>query len=115
MPCIKELEASIVSFRDKRDWREYHTPKNLSLSLVIELGELLEHFQWKADEEIRRMAADKARRKEIAYEMADVAIYLILLAHELGVDLEEAILEKLQINEQRYPVEKVKGKYFSEK
>ncbi|AKG38504.1 MAG: nucleotide pyrophosphohydrolase [Infirmifilum sp.] len=114
MCSLKNLEAQIVRFRDEREWKIYHTPKNLAISLIIELGELLEHFQWKTDEEILSAVRDEAKRKEIAYEIADVAIYLILLSHELGVDLEKAIVEKLQVNGEKYPVEKVKGELFKE-
>jgi NTP pyrophosphatase (non-canonical NTP hydrolase) len=98
---IKELQKLIASFRDERDWRQFHTPKNLAVSISIEAAELLEHFQW----------SDKCKnKKEIAYEMADVLAYLLLLADECDIDLEKAFLEKMKINEKKYPIEKSKGK-----
>jgi len=98
---LKELEKIIVKFRDEREWKKFHTPKNIAVSIVIEAAELLEHFQW-SDE-----CKDK---KEISYEMADVLAYLLLLADECGIDLEKAFLEKMEINENKYPVNLVKGK-----
>jgi len=98
---LKELEEIIVKFRDKREWKKFHTPKNIAVSIVIEAAELLEHFQW-SDE-----CKDK---KEISYEMADILAYLLLLANECEIDLEKAFLEKMRINENKYPVNLVKGK-----
>ena len=98
---IKELQKIITNFRDKRDWKQFHAPKNLAVSISIESAELLEHFQW-SDE-----CKDK---KEIAYEMVDVLAYLLLLAEECDIDLEKAFLEKMKINKKKYPVEKSKGK-----
>ena len=111
MASIRDLTMRIVEFRDKREWKKYHTPKNLAISLVIEVGELLEHFQWKSDEEIFSDVQDPGVKEKVADELADVAIYTFLLANELGVDLEKAILDKLEKNEMKYPVELVKGKY----
>ncbi|NJE84344.1 nucleotide pyrophosphohydrolase [Thermococcus sp. CX2] len=108
---MKDLTQRIIDFRDKREWKKYHTPKNLAISLVIEVGELLEHFQWKSDEEILKDTKVPEKREQLADELADVAIYTFLLANELDVDLEEAILRKLEKNERKYPVELVRGKY----
>jgi NTP pyrophosphatase (non-canonical NTP hydrolase) len=108
---VKDLEQKIIAFRDARDWHRYHTPKNLAISLAIELGELLEHFQWKTDEEILESVKDPKKKEEVADELADVAIYLITLAHELGIDLGDAIAKKVVKNEKKYPVHLVKGKY----
>lgn len=111
MLSIKYLTQKIVEFRDKREWKKYHTPKNLAISLVIEVGELLEHFQWKSGEEILKDTKVPEKREQLADELADVVIYTFLLANELGVDLEDAILRKLEKNEKKYPIELVKGKY----
>lgn len=111
MKTIQELTSMIVKFRDERDWKKYHTPRNLAISLVIELGELLEHFQWKDDNEILELVQDPIKREEIEEELADVAIYLLLLANELDIELETAILNKLKKNEERYPADLVKGRY----
>ncbi|NJE29994.1 nucleotide pyrophosphohydrolase [Thermococcus sp. 18S1] len=111
MKTIQELTSMIVRFRDDRDWKKYHTPRNLAISLVVELGELLEHFQWQEDHEIMELIQNPAKRKEVEEELADVAIYLFLLANELGIELETAILDKLKMNEKKYPIDAVKGKY----
>ena len=114
MPELEQLRAAIRKFRDERDWMQFHNPKNLACSIVIEAAELLEHFQWKNSTESE--AAALGKRDEIAEEIADVAIYLIELADNLGIDLAEAIEEKLRINSEKYPAEKAKGtaKKYSE-
>ncbi|RLF26128.1 MAG: nucleotide pyrophosphohydrolase [Thermoplasmata archaeon] len=111
MTELSELIEGILRFRDERDWKKYHTPKNLIISLLIELGELSEHFQWKTNKEILQSIYDERTKEKIAEELADVAIYLLLLTNELGINLEEAILKKIKKNEEKYPVDKVKGRY----
>lgn len=98
---LKELQKVIVKFRDEREWKKFHTPKNIAVSIAVESAELLEHFQWSEE------CKDK---KEISYEMADVLAYLLLLADECGIDLEKAFLEKMEINAKKYPAELVKGR-----
>ncbi|AFK22646.1 nucleotide pyrophosphohydrolase [Pyrococcus sp. ST04] len=112
MFSIKYITQKIVKFRDERDWKKYHTPKNLAISLIIEIGELFEHFQWKTDDEILQDVKNPEKKEQIADELADVAIYTFLLANELGIDLEDAILRKLEKNKRKYPVELVKGKFM---
>jgi dCTP diphosphatase len=107
---MSELEAirqRIRAFRDERDWMQFHSPKNLACSIAIEAAELLEHFQWKTPEESERAGLEK--REEIAEEIADVAVYLIELADNLGIDLAEAIHRKIDRNAAKYPVEKARG------
>ncbi|CAD5243513.1 nucleotide pyrophosphohydrolase [Thermococcus camini] len=104
---FRELEEKLVAFRDARGWAEYHKPKNLAISAAVELGELLEHFQWESDWEILKAIKDPAKKEAIADEIADVIIYLTLLAHELGIDLGEAVERKLRKNGEKYPVEKI--------
>jgi len=111
MASIKDLIDLIVEFRDKRDWGKYHTPRNLALSLVVEIGELFELLQWMTDEEILEKLSDSRYKEKIEEEIADVAIYLLLLSNELKVDLEKAIIKKIEKNERKYPVEKVRGVY----
>ncbi|WP_457751076.1 nucleotide pyrophosphohydrolase [Thermococcus sp.] len=98
-----ELERKLIEFRDARGWKRYHTPKNLAISAAVELGELLEHFQWDSDEEILESVKDPGKEEAIADEIADVIIYLTLLAHELGIDLNEALERKIRKNELKYP------------
>jgi len=101
---FRELEERLVAFRNARGWAEYHTPKNLAISAAVELGELLEHFQWESNEEILEAVEEPSRREAIADEIADVVIYLTLLAHELGIDLEDALKRKIEKNALKYPV-----------
>ncbi len=102
---MDDLLKNILKFRNERDWEQYHTPRNLACSLSIEAAEVLEIFQWKMNEEISDQ--DKERLQE---ELADVFYYLLLLAHTSDIDLKKALLDKIRINAEKYPVEKSKGK-----
>ncbi len=102
MTSISEITEKIIEFRDARDWKKYHKPKNLALSLIIEMGELFEIIQWQTNEDIEN-SLDKIR-PAVEKEIADVSIYLFLLAHELGIDLENAIPKKISENWEKYPV-----------
>ena len=104
----KVLQA-ILKFREERDWKQFHAPKNLAMSVAIEAGELMEVFQWSITEaasEVAPLARERARE-----EMADVAIYLMLLAHDLEIDLDYAILDKVERNAAKYPTSECKGTY----
>jgi len=107
MNSYESTISRIRAFRDARDWMQFHNPKNLAISISLEAGELLEHFQWKSMEESE--AHGKTARKEVAEEIADVAIYLFELTDNLGIDLFAAIDAKLQKNEAKYPVKQVRG------
>ncbi len=102
-----ELNHQLAEFAKKRDWEQFHSPKNLSMALIAEAAELVEHFQWLSEEESASLPPEKL--EEVQMELADIQIYLIRIAERLGVDLLAAAQEKIVINEQRYPVEKVKG------
>ena len=102
MTSIKEITSKILEFRDARDWQKYHKPKNLALSLIIEIGELFELIQWQTNEEIE--SSLEKLKPTIEKEISDVAIYLFLLAFELGIDLESAIPNKIEENWKKYPV-----------
>lgn len=104
---MEDTLAKIRKFRDDRDWKRFHDPKNLAASVCIEAGELLELFQWMSGEEATRFAADN--RERVSEEIADVAIYLIELADITGIDLVRAIEAKLEKNAKKYPVEKSRG------
>jgi len=104
---MEEILARIRKFRDDRDWMKFHDPKNLAVSIVIEAAELLEQFQWKDEKAVDRHV--RKNREEIADELADVAIYLAELADNLGIDLIQAMSNKLEKNAEKYPVEKAKG------
>lgn len=107
MSELEELRQRIRHFRDERDWMQFHNPKNLACSIAIEAAELLEKFQWLTPAESD--AASRDKRDEIADEIADVAVYLIELADNLGIDLAQAIRDKLDHNAAKYPVDKAKG------
>ncbi len=101
---MKQLQQLIIEFCDARNWKQFHNPKDLAISLSIEAGELLENFQWKSSEE-----AIESRLENIKDELADVVIYAFLLSDALGVDLERIIFDKIKKNEKRYPIEKSFG------
>lgn len=104
---MEDLVKRIRQFRDDRDWMKFHDPKNLATSISIEAAELLEHFQWKTGEESGRYAAENA--EALADEIADVAIYLIEIADNIGIDFVNAIHRKLDKNAAKYPVDKARG------
>ena len=104
---IEDLTAEIRAFRDARDWRQFHTPKELAIAITAEAGELLQHFVWQDAAQSERRVTD--RRSEIESEIADVAILLFELADNSGIDLAAAMRSKLARNEERYPVNKAKG------
>ncbi|MFH0832721.1 MAG: nucleotide pyrophosphohydrolase [Candidatus Aenigmatarchaeota archaeon] len=104
---LEDLLEKIKKFRDERDWKQFHNHKDMAISIVLEASELLEHFQWKSPEEIRKAAIEK--KEEIGEELADIFIYLLELSDEMGIDLIEASEKKLKKNEIKYPVNKSKG------
>lgn len=107
MSQIKALTDHVIAFRDERDWRQFHNPKDLALSLTLEAAEVLELYQWKTGDEIAAVARD--RRTALSDELADVLYYALLMAHDEGIDLERALIEKLKKSALKYPVEKAKG------
>lgn len=107
MSEISEITRKILQFRDERDWMQFHDPKNMAVSIILEASELLEHFQWKTKEEVEKYIAQN--KAEIKDEIADIALYLFELAHNLGISLSGAMEEKLTKNAMKYPVEKAKG------
>jgi dCTP diphosphatase len=104
---IPSITEKIRAFRDARDWKQFHSPKDMAVAIVAEAGELLQHFVWKSSEESWRRAEDK--KTEVTDEIADVGMLLFELADNLGIDLGAAILAKLDRNERRYPAELSRG------
>lgn len=98
----------LLAFRKDRDWEQFHTFKNLAISISLEAAELLENVQWSSDADL--VGVVSARRKEISDEIADIAIYLTYMANDLGLDLDDCVRKKLAINEMKYPIEKTKGR-----
>jgi len=107
MDDIDELQEKIIAFRDERDWKQFHKPKDLAISLSLEAAEVLEHFQWKSEEEIDGYI--KTNKKEIGEELADVFNYLLLISDCLEIDLLQATEDKLEKSAQKYPADKAKG------
>lgn len=108
---VNELREVVRQFVDERDWQPYHTPKNLVMSLSVEVAELMEHFQWRTPEEAAAIADDPELLKEVAREMADVLSYLLALSNSLGVDLSSSLHEKMNLNRIKYPAEASKGNW----
>jgi len=104
---IAELEAALRAFAAEREWDQFHSPRNLAAALSVEAREVLEHFQWKTDEQSRSLGGEQ--KEQVAMELADVFIYLVRLAERLDVDLLEAAGRKTQINARKYPVEITRG------
>ncbi|MBN1377621.1 MAG: nucleotide pyrophosphohydrolase [Gammaproteobacteria bacterium] len=104
---IKALQKQLAVFASERDWQQFHSPKNLSMALAAESGELLEIFQWIT--ESQSQALDPKRREQAALELADIALYVLRLADVLDINLEHAITHKLKINAKKYPVDLAKG------
>ena len=109
MNSIESVRDALLRFRDERDWQQFHSLRNLIVSLNLEAGELLELTQWKTDEEIAGLPTDFHGREALEDECADVLLYLLLIADRAGIDLEAAARAKLAKNEAKYPVDKVKG------
>jgi dCTP diphosphatase len=108
------LRDKLRKFAEERDWDQFHSPKNLSMALMVEAAELMEHFQWLT--ETQSGSLDAAKKALIAEELADILLYLVRLSDKLGVNLPEAALRKLEKNAVKYPVERVRGssKKYSE-
>jgi len=104
-----DLQKRVIQFRDKRDWAQYHNPKDLAISLSLEVAELLEIFQWKDGTQVEKLKSDSQIRKKVEEELGDIFIYALTLAHEFRLDPANVILKKIQTNEKKYPVDKAKG------
>ena len=108
MNQLQKLTEICYRFRKERDWEQFHNPKDQALSLVLEATEVLEHFQWKTGDQIKEYIKNGGREK-LSKELADVMIYLLHMANDMNIDLEEAVIEKMKENEAKYPVEKAFG------
>jgi NTP pyrophosphatase (non-canonical NTP hydrolase) len=104
---LEEIMKEILNFRDRRDWKQFHDPKNLAEAISIETAELQEIFLWSDVKESRKIAREKMQ--EISAEMADIFIFSLLFAHETGIEIEKAIMDKIKLNDKKYPVDKSKG------
>ena len=104
---LEDLRGRLAAFAAERDWDQFHSPKNLSMALIAECAELIEHFQWMSEAQSKNLSSEKL--EAVGHELADILIFLIRVADKLGVNLIEAANVKIGINEQRYPTERVRG------
>jgi NTP pyrophosphatase (non-canonical NTP hydrolase) len=107
MKSLDQIKIRLRDFAAARDWDQFHSPKNLAMALIVEAAELVEHFQWLTEEQSQTLPPDKLA--EVKQEVADIQIYLIRLADKLGIDMEQAVNAKIELNEKKYPAEKVRG------
>ena len=104
---MDKLKQKLRFFAKEREWDQFHSPKNLSMALSVEVSEIVEHFQWLTEEQSKNLPDEKL--KQVETELADTLIYLIRLADKLGIDLLEAAKKKILVNEEKYPAGKAKG------
>jgi NTP pyrophosphatase (non-canonical NTP hydrolase) len=104
---LNELRARINQFVRERDWEQFHSPKNLAMAMIVEAAEVVEHFQWDTPEGSARL--DDGKREQVAHELADTFVYLLRIAEVTGIDLIAATNRKIDLNAQKYPVEKARG------
>jgi dCTP diphosphatase len=104
---IEEMQQVATRFRDERDWRQFHSPKELAIQLVLEAGEVLEHMQWRNGPDLEKHL--RSRKHAIADELADVLHGIVLIADEMNIDLSKAFVEKMEKNAAKYPVDKARG------
>lgn len=105
-----ELKSRVLAFAKERDWEQFHAPKNLSMALAAEAGELMEHFLWATAEASRATASDPSKRQKIEEELADVVIYALEFANMTHIDVAAVIESKMAANAKKYPIEKAKGR-----
>ena len=105
---LSNLSEKAIQFRDARDWKQFHDPKNLAEAISIEAGELLENFLWLKNID-KSYSLNSSKLKNITEEVADIMIYLLYLCDALKIDLTQAVVDKIEINEKKYPVDKAKG------
>jgi NTP pyrophosphatase (non-canonical NTP hydrolase) len=108
---IQRIQKAVDAFVTQRQWEKYHTPKNVAIALSVEVSELLEILQWRSDEDISHINKQDSAYTRIREEFGDVMIYLLRFAHLLDIDVEQAVEDKLRINEEKYPVHISKGEF----
>ena len=108
---IHELRELVRNFVEARDWRQFHSPKNLTMALSIEASELMEHFQWITPDASRKLGQNAGKLREVSEELADIVCYALAIANELDIDVSQAMRDKMKKNEQKYPADEYRGKY----
>ena len=109
MSDLIDLQKRVIDFRDARDWEQFHNPKDLAVSLLLEAAEFLEHFQWKSADEIKNHL--KGKGKDVNEELMDVLYWVLLIAHDLKIDIAKEFDRKMRQNEAKYPITKAKGRH----
>ncbi|ADI30022.1 nucleotide pyrophosphohydrolase [Methylotenera versatilis] len=104
---LNQLRTRVNTFVEERDWAQFHSPKNLAMAMIVEAGEVVEHFQWMTEQESKNLNAET--REQVGQELSDTFVYLLRIAEVCGVDLIEAANKKIDLNAKKYPVEKCKG------
>jgi NTP pyrophosphatase (non-canonical NTP hydrolase) len=104
---LDDLRARVNNFVTERDWAQFHSPKNLAMAMIVEAGEVVEHFQWMTEQESRQL--DAQTKEQVGQELSDTLVYLLRIAEVCGIDLIEAANKKIDLNAQKYPVDKCKG------
>ena len=107
MKELDQLKVQLRQFAEERDWDQFHSPKNLSMALIVEAAELVEHFQWLTEEQSSSL--EQTHLEKVQEELADIQIYLIRIADKLNIDLLGAVNKKIEANAKKYPSEKVRG------
>lgn len=110
MTNLNDLTKKVIKFRDERDWKQFHNPKDVALSLSLEASEVMEHFQWKNAKEIKQHVVDS--KTEIGEELADVLYWVLLMSNDLKIDIADALEKKIKKNEKKYPIQKSKGTHL---
>lgn len=111
---LAQLRRLVAQFVGRRDWRQFHSPKNLAMSLAIEVAEVMEHFQWLTVEQSHQVKHDRAKLRAVTEELADVLCYLLAMANVLEIDLADAVARKMSLNEAKYPAEEYRGRFGPE-
>lgn len=104
---LDALRARVNNFVAERDWAQFHSPKNLAMAMIVEAGEVVEHFQWMTEQQSLNL--DEQTKEQVGQELSDTLVYLLRIAEVCGIDLIEAANKKIDLNAQKYPVEKCKG------
>jgi dCTP diphosphatase len=104
---LQELSKLVLAFREERDWKQFHNPKDMALSLSLEAGEVMELMQWRNGEELAKHLAEN--KQQLGEELADVLGWILLMAHDQGIDLADAFEKKIALNKRKYPIEKARG------
>ena len=105
---IDQLILRVNKFVEERDWTRFHSPKNLAMAMIVEAGEVVEHFQWMTEEQ--SLTLDAAMKDKVGQELSDTFVYLLRIAEVCGIDLLEAVNKKIDLNAKKYPVDKAKGR-----